>query len=108
MIYFAENFRFVEMSMNQIKLYDLFRREMHLSDDKAAEAVYAVQEMTESAFTSKKDVLATKEDLYSLRSELKKDIQDTKNNLYRAIYLSGILQFIAMTGSLLAIIKLMK
>jgi hypothetical protein len=126
MIYFAENFRFVEMSMNQIKLYDLFRRELHLSDDKAAEAVYAVQEMTESAFTSKKDVLATKEDLYSikselkkdilatkedlysLRSELKKDIQDTKDNLYRAIYLSGILQFIAMTGSLLAIIKLMK
>jgi hypothetical protein len=112
--------------MNQIKLYDLFRRELHLSDDKAAEAVYAVQEMTESAFTSKKDVLATKEDLYSikselkkdilatkedlysLRSELKKDIQDTKDNLYRAIYLSGILQFIAMTGSLLAIIKLMK
>jgi hypothetical protein len=107
------------MSMNQIKLYDLFRRELHLSDDKAAQAVYAVQEMTESAFTSQKDVLATKEDLYSLKaelkediyslkSELKKDIQDTKDNLYRAIYLSGILLFIAMTGSLLAIIKLMK
>ena len=108
MIYFAGNFRFVEMSMNQIRLYDIFRRELHLSDDKAAEAVYAMQEMTESAFTSKKDVLATKEDIYSLKSELKKDIQDTKDNLYRAIYLSGILQFIAMTGSLLAIIKLMK
>jgi len=108
LIYFAGNFRFVEMSMNQIRLYDIFRRELHLSDDKAAEAVYAMQEMTESAFTSKKDVLATKEDIYSLKSELKKDIQDTKDNLYRAIYLSGILQFIAMTGSLLAIIKLMK
>ena len=96
------------MSMNQIKLYDLFRRELHLSDDKAGETVYAVQEMTESAFTSKKDVLATKEDIYFLKSELKKDIQDSKDNLYRAIYLSGILQFIAMTGSLLAIIKFMK
>ena len=118
------------MSVNQIRLYDLFRREMHLSDDKAAEAVYAVQEMTESAFISKKDVLATKEDIYSLRTELKediyslrtelkediyslrtelkKDIQDTKDHLYRAIYLSGILQFIAMTGTLIAIIKLMK
>ena len=94
--------------MNQIRLYNLFRREMHLSDDKAAEAVYAVQEMTESAFTSKKDVLATKEDIYSLRTELKKDIQDTKDNLYTAIYLSGILQFIAMTGTMMAIIKLMK
>ncbi|HXB29004.1 MAG TPA: hypothetical protein VNW49_04260 [Puia sp.] len=94
--------------MNQIRLYDFFRRELHLSDDKAAEAVHAVQEMTESSFTSKKDVLATKEDIYSLKSELKKDIQDSKDNLYRAIYLSGILQFIAMTGSLLAIIKFMK
>ncbi len=94
--------------MNQIRLYDLFRREMHLSDDKAAEAVYAVQEMTESAFTSKKDMLATKEDIHSLRAELKKDIQDTKDNLFRAIYLSGILQFIAMTGTMMAIIKLMK
>ena len=90
--------------MNQIRLYDLFRRELHLSDDKAAEAVYAVQEMTESAITSKKDMLATKEDI----NTLKKEIQDTKDNLYRAIYLSGILQFIAMTGTLMAIIKMMK
>ena len=96
------------MSMNQIRLYELFRRELHISDDKAAEAVYAVQEMTESVITSKKDLLATKEDLYSFKSELKKDLQDTRDNLYRAIYLSGILQFIAMTGSLMAIIKLMK
>lgn len=96
------------MSMNQIRLYDLFRKEMHLSDDKAAEAVYAFQEMTESAIASKKDMLATKDDIYSLRTELKKDLQDTKDNLYRAIYLSGILQFIAMTGTLIAIIKLMK
>ena len=102
--------------MNQIKLYDLFRRELHLSDDKAAETVYAVQEMTESAFTSKKDywqqkkifILIEKRYIFIQETELKKDIQDSKYNLYRAIYLSGILQFIAMTGSLLAIIKLMK
>jgi hypothetical protein len=94
--------------MNQIRLYDLFRRELHLSDDKAAEVVYAVQEMTETALTSKKDVLATKEDIYLLRSELKKDTQDIKDNLYKAIYLSGILQFITMTGTLIAVIKFMK
>ena len=119
--------------MNHIRLYDLFRRELHLTDEKAADAVFAVQEMTESTMDSKKDVLATKEDIYSLKSELKKDIlatkediylfksevsiefksvrkeiQEAKDNLYRAIYLSGILQFIAMTGTLLAIIKLFK
>jgi hypothetical protein len=74
------------MSLNHIRLYNLFRRELYLTDEKAGEAVFAVQEMTESTMDSKKDALATKED----------------------IYLSGILQFIAMTGTLLAIIKLFK
>ena len=90
--------------MNQIRLYDLFRRELHLSDDKAAEAVYAMQEIAESAMVSKKDSLATKEDIYSLKSEVNFKIQD----IYRAIYLSGILQFIALTASFLAIVKFMK
>jgi hypothetical protein len=105
--------------MNHIRLYDLFRRELHLSDDKAADAVYAVQEIAESTITSGKDLLATKEDLYSLKSEInsnisseinsvRKDIRDFKDNIYRAIYLSGIVQFIALIGSFLAIIKLIK
>ena len=127
--------------MNHIRLYDLFRRELHLADDKAADAVYAVQEIAELAIDSKKDAVATKEDIYSLKEDIysikseinlkinseinsvkseinskinseinsvRKDIQDAKDNLYRAIYLSGIVQFIAMIGSFLAIVKLIK
>jgi archaellum component FlaC len=127
--------------MNHIRLYDLFRRELHLTDDKAADAVYAVQEIVELTIDSKKDAVATKEDIYSIKSEInskinseinsvkseinsvkseinskinseinsvRKDIQDAKDNIYRAIYLSGIVQFIAMIGSFLAIIKLIK
>jgi hypothetical protein len=105
--------------MNHIRLYDLFRRELHLSDDKAADVVYAIQDIAELTMTSKNDLLATKEDIYSLTSgfnskinseinSVRKDIQDAKDNICKAIYLSGILQFIAMTGSFLAIIKLMK
>jgi predicted nucleic acid-binding Zn-ribbon protein len=131
----------VEMSMNHIRLYDLFRRELHLTDDKAADVVYAVQEIADLAIDSKMDTLATKEDIYSIKSEInskidseinsvkseihsikseinskinseinsvRKDIQDGKDNIYRAIYLSGIVQFIAMIGSFLAIVKLIK
>ncbi len=90
--------------MNHIRLYDLFRRELHLPDDKAADAVYAVQEIAELAMASKKETLATKDDINSLKSE----INFVRDNLYRAIYLSGILQFIAMIGSFLAIVKLIK
>ena len=35
-------------------------------------------------------------------------ISIVRDNLYRAIYLSGILQFIALVGSFLAIVKLVK
>jgi uncharacterized phage protein gp47/JayE len=116
--------------MNHIRLYDLFRRELHLTDDKAADVVYAVQEIAEAAIDSKMDAMATKEDIYSIKSDInseinsvkseinskinseinsvRKDIQDAKDNIYRAIYLSGIMQFIAMIGSFLAIVKLIK
>ena len=43
-----------------------------------------------------------------LKEELKKDIQTTKDDLYRAIYLSGFLQFIAMVGTVLAVVKFIK
>ena len=105
--------------MNHIRLYDILRRELHLSDDKAGETVFAMQEMAEIAIVSKIDLLATKEDIYSLRHELstrisgeinsvRREIQDSKENIYRAIFLSGVVQFIAMIASLLAIIKWMK
>ncbi|HVY74405.1 MAG TPA: hypothetical protein VG890_06215 [Puia sp.] len=144
------------MSINHIRLYDLFRRELHLPDDKAAEAVYAIQEITDSSLASKKDELATKEDIgslkedinslkedidslkediysfkletkesiYLLKSEisssrtefiekfngvaLKTDLQNSSDKLYRAIYLTGMLQFITMVGMLLTIVKLLK
>jgi hypothetical protein len=105
--------------MNHIRLYDLFRRELHLTDDKAADVVYAVQEIADLAIDSKRDTLATKEDIYSIKAEinskinseinsLRQDIKDFKNNICKAIYLSGIVQFITMIGSFLAIVKLIK
>jgi hypothetical protein len=112
--------------MNHIRLYDLFRKELHLTDEKAADAVYAVQEISEWTIASKKDLMATKEDIYSIKSEIsslihteinslrneinsvRKELLDSKDNIYRAIFLSGIVQFIAISGSLLAISKLLK
>jgi len=105
--------------MNQIRLFNIFRREMHLSDVSAEEAVLAMQELAGFAFESKMNFLATKEDLSSLKIEfsakidtginsLRKDMQSGKNDLYKAIYLSGFLQFLAMIGTVLAVIKFIK
>ncbi|MDP9040681.1 MAG: hypothetical protein M3N30_01790 [Bacteroidota bacterium] len=118
--------------MNHIRLYNIFRKEMHLSDASAEEAVNAMQELTGFAFDSKMNLLATKgdisllkgdisllqgdisllkEDMSSLKNEinsLKKDMHANKDDLYRAIYLSGFLQFVAMVGTVLTVIKFIK
>ena len=94
--------------MNHIRLYDLFRRELHLSDDKAADFVMAVEDITGLAIDANKELLATKKDIHSLEQSLRKEIQQSKEDVYKAIYLSGFIQFIAILGSVLAIIKFMK
>jgi hypothetical protein len=94
--------------MNHIRLYDLFRRELHLSDDKAADFVMAVEGITGLAIDANKELLATKKDIHSLEQSMRKEIRQSKEDVYKAIYLSGFIQFIAMLGSVLAIIKFMK
>ena len=105
--------------MKHIRLYDLFRRELHLSDDKAADFVMAVDDITGFAIDDNKELLATKndihifdqsikKDIHSLEQSIRKEILQAKEDTYKAIYLSGFLQFITMLGIVLAIIKFMK
>jgi hypothetical protein len=134
--------------MNHIRLYDLFRTELHLSDDKAADFVMAVEEISGSAFNTSKELLATKNDIqllkeyihsieqsirkdmqsmeqsirkdmhsleqsirgdmHALVQSIRKEIQQSKEDTYKAIFLAGFVQFIAIIGSVLAIIKFMK
>lgn len=68
------------MSMSHIRLYDLFRKELHLPDDKASDFVVAVGEVgmweadkNRQLVITKNDVQLLKEDVYQFRSELKED-----------------------------------
>jgi hypothetical protein len=111
--------------MNQIRLYDLFRKELHLPDDKAAAFVKAVGDVVESEAASKNDLLATKDDIHVLKSDmhvLKSDmhllkgdvhslelkIEQSKTDIYKAMFLIGIVQLIVILSGTLAIVKLMK
>ncbi len=110
------------MSLNQIKLYDLFRKELHLPDNKAAAFVQAVGDMAESEATAKNHLLATKDDLNILkedihvlksemrfiRGDLELKIEQSKTDICKAIFLSVIIQFIAILSGTLAIVKLIK
>jgi hypothetical protein len=93
------NITFVEscyMSTINIKLYDIARNKLHLSEADAKEFVLAVEE-TADIDNSK---LATK-------FELKDEIHRLELQLYKAIFWAGLVQVLAVLGGLIAIIKFM-
>jgi hypothetical protein len=123
--------------MDQIKLYNILRTDLNLSDDKAADFVSAIGKTAERELDARIQTLATKNDIRELSLATKNDIQElslatkndirelslaTKNDLrelalatkndirdlYKTIYLSGLVQFIAIVASILAIVKFMK
>src|SRR5664279_2625704 len=114
------------MSMHQIWLYDLFRKELRLTDDKAAAFVKAIEDVAESEGARKNHLLATKDDIQDiksdvqvlrgdmqvlrgdmqvLRGDLELKIEQSKNDVYRAMFISGIVQLIAILSGTLAIVN---
>ena len=79
--------------MDQIRLYNILRTDLHLSDDKAADFVSAMGSMSERGLDTRIQALATKDDI---------------RDLYKTIFLTGLVQFIAIVASVLAIVKFMK
>ena len=145
----------MEQNMDQIKLYNILRTDLKLSDDKAADFVSAIENTAVREFDVRIQTLATKNDLRELSIATKNDIRQlsldihalsvatkndinalsistkndihalsiatkndihalsiaTKNDirdLYKTIYLSGLVQFIAIVASVLAIVKFMR
>ena len=103
------------MNTVQIRLYDLFRNELQLSDAKAAAFVTAVEEVVEQKEKETSHANATKDDIQKLELKLKDNIQrlelkieQSKNETNKAIYLSGLIQFLAILTSVIALVKLIK
>jgi len=97
--------------MNQLRLYDLFRKELRLPEDKAAAFVKAVGDVVESEATGKNHLLATKEDIHILKRDIHSldlKIEQSKTDIYNAMFLTGIVQLIAILSGTLAIVKFMK
>ena len=131
------------MSMNQIWLYDLFRKELRLPDDKAAAFVKAIEDVAESGGAGNNHLPATKGDIHDLKSDmhvfrgelqevrgdmqvlrgdmqvlrgdmqvlggdLELKIEQSKNDVFKAMCISGIVQLIAILSGTLAIVKFAK
>lgn len=89
------------MNAVQIKFYGLLRKDLNLPDDRAAAFVNALGEVVESEIKNERQSIATREDIHKL--ELK--IEQSKSDLYKAMFLSSVVQLLAILGGVLAIVK---
>lgn len=99
------------MNSVQIKLYDLFRKELNLPDDKAAAFVAAVEEVVEQELKNEKQALSTKEDIRSVKEDIHRlelKVEQSKGDLYKAMFWTSIVQLLAILGGVLAIVKFMQ
>jgi len=99
------------MNTVQIKLYDLFRKELNLPDDKAAAFVNAGEEVVEFEVRQDSHTHSTKDDIRKIELEVHKlelKLEQTKNDIYKAVFWTSLVQLIAILGGVLAIVKAMK
>jgi hypothetical protein len=72
------------MNLGQIRLYGLFRRELSLPDDKAADFVVALGEVCEWQVDGKKELFAKQADMNLVKSDintLKGDVSILKSDV---------------------------
>ncbi len=91
------------MSTINIKLYDFVKQEFKLSDEKALKFVEIIDEAV------KEDLKVNSNEFKSLWKDdfhiLDKRILESKNDMYKAVFLSSLDQLIAILGGVLAIVK---
>lgn len=78
------------MSVSEIQLYQILKNK--LGEKEAEELVSFVKAEVRTEFENRKEILATKEDIA---------------NVHKSIYLVGLVQFLAIMGSVLAIVNFM-
>ncbi len=91
------------MSSVNIKLYDFVKQEFKLSEDKALKFVEILDDAV------KEDIKVNAFEFKSIWKDdfhvLDKRILESKNDMYKAIFLSSLVQLIAILGGVLAIVK---
>jgi hypothetical protein len=85
-----------------LKLFDI-SLEFIKDKDKAREFVSKIEETIDNKFQTEKSVLASKTDL----AEMEIRIEKRMSEINKSIYIVGLIQFMAIVGSVLAIVNFM-
>ena len=94
------------MNTMNVKLYDFARTKLNLSESDAKEFVQTIDEVVVEdikAVTNEYKSL-WKDDFYTLDRR----ILESKNDMYKAMFVTSLVQFLAIMGGVLAIGKMMK
>lgn len=81
----------------------LFDNTQDFIKDKAREFVSKIEETIDEKFNSQKAVLVSKLDLAEMETRVEKRMSD----INKTIYIVGLIQFLAIVGSVLAIVNFM-
>ena len=102
------------MNTINIKLYDFASTKLNLSETDAKEFVQTIDEVVVEdikASTSNYKSL-WKEDFYTLdrrilesKNELNTKLEQSKSDMYKAMFMTGLVQFIAIMAGVMAIVK---
>jgi hypothetical protein len=87
----------------QIRLYDIFRKDLHLPDDRAQNLVSTINDALNEQREQDREDLATKSFVKDEIQVVKDQIRNVEIRMTRQIYLVNILQFLAIVGAVLAI-----
>jgi hypothetical protein len=89
------------MVVSELQLYDILKAK--LGENEARQLVAFVDEKVKSEVSIQKDTLATKDDIYQLELKLQKEISAVQ----KSVYYVGLVQFLAIVGSVIAILSFM-
>ncbi len=98
---------FEKMSTVPIKLYDLLRKDLNPSDERAALFVDAFQEAVQEHVPNEKEKLATKDDLKVELKNVRDDIHKLEISMCKTVLVAGFLQLLGVIGGVIAIVKFM-
>lgn len=93
-----------------LKLYDIARDKLKLTEADAKEFALAIEEEVQNyikqAGSDYKS--SVREDILKLEMVLRGEIKESKLDVYKAIFITGVVQLVAILGGVLAIVKFIK
>ena len=96
----------------QIRLYDIFRKDLHMPDDRAQNLVSTIDEALKDHNEQDREDLATKafvkDEISAAAQSLKDQIRDLEVKMTRSIYLVNLIQFLAIVASILTIFAFLR